>query len=125
MITLGGITLPEDMLITNLYAASKIDCTTRKTLGGRTVVYEAAAVGNLPIDLESSSDSGWITKSVLDQVVALVVPGATYTLSYEGRSFTVRFRNEDSPALEFTPLIPRPNAEAGDYFYGVIKLATV
>jgi len=57
---------------------------------------------------------------------ALVTPGATYTLSYEGQTMTVRFRSEDHPPVSAAAIIPRPNHADTDYYNNVrIKLMKV
>ena len=54
------------------------------------------------------------------------VPKATYTLTFEGVSYTVRFRNEDYPPVEAEPIIERPNYVTTDLYNNVrIKLMEV
>ena len=118
MITLGGQPLP-DLVIDQMWAIPPVDARVARTLGGMVHVWEGSVSGR-SIDLVGTENSGWIDRAGLDGLFAMAsVPGATYELVYEGNSRTVRFRHEDAPVIEATPIVPRPNAESGDRHYGV------
>jgi hypothetical protein len=74
------------------------------------------------VDLVATEDQGWLTRA---QVQALLtraaMAGWVGVLSYEGVSYRWRFRSEDPPAVDVSPIIPRPNHAAGDYYTGRIK----
>jgi len=124
-ITLGGVDLP-DLLIENEFGFPGVDSRVEFSLGGTPIIWEQEMTGK-PIDLRGTTDTGWITRSVLQSLYALAaVPGATYTLDYEGTIYTVRFRNEDRPVLAAKPAVGRPNQDTTDYYSDVsIKLMEV
>jgi hypothetical protein len=125
MIKLETIELPDNMVWKNHNSNLGLTAVTSRSLNGTLVIYEAE-LGNQNIDLVAEENSGWLTHA---QVLALrnlaKSAGATYTLEYEGDIITVRFRHEDSPVLDITPLITRPNPQDSDYYYGTIKLMEV
>jgi len=125
MIKLETIQLPDNMVWQGRHNNLSIGAVTRRALDGTLVIHEAE-LGNQNIDLVAAQNSGWLTHA---QVLALrnlaKSAGASYTLEYEGDIITVRFRHEDSPVLDVTPLIPRPNPQDSDYYYGTIKLMEV
>jgi len=128
-ISLGGITFENTSLCivwTDQFRTSKIAQTNQRTLGGQLVSYELALVEGIDITLEAQTDTGWLKKSEVEAVQALAeVVIATYTLIFEGETFTVQFRHDEPPAVDFTPIIFRRNSEPGDFYTGTIKLRTV
>lgn len=108
------------------FKISKIAQTNQRTLGGQLVSYELGLDKGIDITLEAQVDTGWLKKSQVVALQALAeVVGATYTLVFETQTFTVQFRHDEAPAVEFTPIIFRRLSDDGDYFTGVIKLRTV
>ena len=124
-ITLDGITLP-DLVIGNEFAETKVRSVVAESLGGKPIIWETSRSMRL-LDLIGGDDFGWIERSVLVSLRARAdVVGATYDLVYESDTYTVRFRNEDTPAIEAEPIIPRPNHAAGDYYNNVrLKLMII
>lgn len=129
MITLGGVEFDGTaacIVWVDEFKTSKIAQTNNRTLGGQLVSYELGLVEGIDITLESQSETGWLTKAQVQAVKALAeVVGATYTLDFEGQVFTVQFRNDEPPAVDYNPIIFRSNSEPGDYYLGTIKLRTV
>lgn len=129
MITLGGVVLDgtaQCIVWTDKFKISKVAQTNQRTLGGQLVSYELGLVEGFDITLEATVETGWLTKKQVDEIVALAdVVAATYTLDFEGDIFTVQFRHDEPPAVEFTPIIFRSNMEPGDYLTGTIKLRSV
>lgn len=124
-ISLGGITLSDDMELFNLHQQQVIAGTGRRTLGGRFVRYATSLTAGIALDLVAADDSGWITLATLEQIVALQAVDEAHQLIYETDTFLVGFRYEDPPVIDFRPLIPRPNLASDDYMIGVIKLVTL
>lgn len=124
MIKLNGIVLSKDMILENLHSSSPVSATVETALDGSDIVFIRNT--SRALDLVATEDSGWITLEQLKQLELLLEynPSIMY-LEYHGRLFTVRFRYEDSPVLDFKPIIPRPNEDLKDFFYGVIKLKEV
>lgn len=125
-IFLGGAELP-DLVNSDELAAPRVAAVVEKSVINTPIVFEGEQSTGQPITLVGGDDTAWITRSRLLAIQAMAdVPGATYTLSYEGVERTVRFRNEDPPAVFAEPLVPRPNASGTDYYRNVtIKLMEV
>ena len=129
MITLGGIEFDgtaQCIVWADEFKTSKVAQTNQRTLGGQLVSYELGLVKGIDITLEAQTDTGWLTKAQVEAVKALSeVVASTYTLVFEEQTFTVQFRHDEPPAVDFTPIIYRRNSEPGDFFTGTIKLRTV
>lgn len=120
-INLPGLVLADDVSHTGIRSD------VAKTLAGGLVIWETQEPSGRVIDLVGGDDYGWLERSVLQSLQALAsVPGATYTLTTLAEVITVRFRNENPPAIEATPIIERPNPAAGDWYNKIsIKLMEV
>lgn len=118
-ITLGGVTL-TDVVIDNEFGISEVESIVEFALDGTPLIWEQPKVSK-EIDLVGGDDFAWMDRTTLLALQALArAIGATYTLSYEGATKTVRFRNEAPPVIEATPVIARPNQAAGDWYGGII-----
>lgn len=123
-IDLGGIALPDLVLSGDFrFGHSGVQSDLNVSRDGTPIIFEQAA-GYKTADLLGASDAGWITHGVLLSLSDLAaVPNTTYTLVYEGFTYSVRFRNWDQPVIEANPLVPRPNPDNGDWYNNVqIKL---
>lgn len=126
MITLGGVTLDDNMEFLERYKSQGLAMSVRRTLGGKPILYLGQLTSGFPITLESTESSGWMTKAVIVQLIALAdVVGAVYELVHNGVSRQVVFDASDGPAVDMRPLIARTADADGDYFVGQIKLLTV
>ena len=114
--SLAGIALPDDIQWTDEFTAWKVGQIIRPTLTGALVVQEAAMQAGRPITLQGFDDGGsrYVAPITLSQLNALraleeTAGGANMTLTLLGtgdttRSFTVRFRRTDGPAIEARPI---------------------
>jgi hypothetical protein len=104
MITLGGISLSNDIYLEPAHGWTGVTASVERSLGGNLIIWESEVEGGESFDLVCLENMGWIP--------------------YWTETFTVRFRNEDSPVLEMTPIIPRKELtdDSYSYFYGKIKL---
>lgn len=119
-ITLDTIALP-DLIIEDEFASPPVAAVVEQSIINTPVVFEAERASGRPLTLVGGDDWGWIGRSTLAAVYALAsVPGATYPLIFEGTAYTVRFRNEEPPAISAAPVAPRPNAASTDYYRNVI-----
>ena len=125
MISLAGITLPDDMVIENLFSWQPLSGSVKRTMGGRVCIYHSVLSEGRPINLVATRESGWIRRSTYDQLYQLTLSPQVMALVYDARSYSVVFRFGDEPVLDFNLLIPRPNDEATDYLIGTIKLLEV
>jgi hypothetical protein len=124
-ISIDAVSLP-DLVIEGEFDFTGVRAEVALSLGGTPIVWEDSVQGK-PIDLVGGNDTGWIDRSTLVSLLALAaVAGATYTLTYESDTYNVRFRHEEAPAIEATPIIPRPNPDGTDWYNNVrIKLMEV
>jgi hypothetical protein len=124
-ITLNGTTLP-DLVIEDEFSTPAVIGRTTPTAGGGANIQEMAIISGQPLDLVGGDDFGWIDRSVLVTLYALLVPNATYALVYESTTYTVRFRTEEEDPIQATPIVPRPNHDTTDKYNNVrLKLMRV
>jgi len=104
-ITLGSITLPEDIEWVDEYKWSPTVETNTYTLTGSLVIETATRQAGRPITL-SSGDSTWILRSGLKSLKTLAdTAGSTMTLTLnDARTFHVAFRHVDAPAIDAKPI---------------------
>lgn len=135
--SLAGIELPYDIQWVDEHTAWKVGQIIRPTLTGALVVQESAMQAGRSITLRGFDDGGMryvapITLATLDALraleevpggasMALVLPAAGDTT----RTFTVRFRRTDGPAIEAAPLKYQVPANAGDWFLATLRLIQV
>jgi hypothetical protein len=133
-ITLGGVTLPGDLLWSDEFTAWKVGQNIKTSLTGARIVQESAVQAGRPITLESLREGNQFVGITLDVLRALQaleeVPGATYTLVVPAhnsgtRSFTVAFNRESGQAIEATPIRFAAPAIDADYFAVTLRLMTV
>lgn len=124
-ITLGGVALP-DLIIEKETSWSGIRSVVELALDGTPVIWEGEVAGK-PIDLVGRSDTAWIARQVLFQIVDLAkVLNAEYVLDYEGEIINVRFRHEEGNVISAMPVVERPNPSNNDWYSDVyIKLMEV
>jgi hypothetical protein len=124
-ISLGGVTLSDDLIIEDDLGDPQIDAVVDTSDWGTPIVYEKERSFRA-LDLIGDSDRAWMSRSTLVSLKALVTVGAEYELSCEGDTYTVRFRTEELPVIEATPIIKRPNMDASDWYNNIrIKLMEV
>jgi hypothetical protein len=135
--SLAGIELPYDIQWADEFTAWKVGQTVRVTLTGALVVQESALQAGRPITLRGFDDGGMryvapIPLSTLNALRALeeTAGGANLTLVLPAagdttRTFTVRFRRTDGPAIEATPIKYIVPAESADYFLATLRLIQV
>ena len=135
--SLAGVELPDDIQWPDEYTAWKVGQIIRPTLTGALVVQEAAMQAGRPITLQGFDDGGSryvapVTLATLNALraleeaagaasMALVLPAAGDST----RSFTVRWRRTDGPAIEARPIKYQIPAEAGDWFLATLRLIQV
>ena len=121
-IELTGLVISDDISHTGIRSD------VAKTLSGGTVVWEIAEPTGRSIDMTGDAESCWLTRQTMQSLQAMAsVPGAVYVLTLQsGEILSVRFRNEDPPAVSGTPIVARPNQATGDYYNNImIKLMEV
>ena len=126
MIQLGPTVLNPNLLWVDRDSYSGVAQQRVRTLGGSQVVWNQSSSGGRPITLVAIADQGWFSKDQMQSMNALAqVAGAVYTLTIGADTFSVIFRHDEAPAIEFEPFISRVTPLDGDYFTGTIKLTTL
>lgn len=122
-ITLGGVTLPDDLQWTDEYAWSPVARAAEHSLTGALIVEEAARLAGRPITL--SGEWAWIGIATLANLRALAAtPGWTGTLVLaDTRSFEVAFRDDGVTAEAV--LFEAPSGAVGDQWRVTLALQTV
>lgn len=110
------ITLPDSMEWVDEYDWTDVKQDIQPTVGGSLVVSESVVSAGRPITLVSG-DNVWITKDVIDALLALVnTVDKTYTLTLpDARTFTVMV-NRGSLPLVAKPIFRRIT-QANDAYY--------
>lgn len=114
------IVIPDTLSLEEAYGNPLVVSNVDLTIAGTPIIHEQSILGRA-MTLVGEDERGWIQFSVLQSLVTLAsVPNAQYTLLFEGTSFNVRFRHEDSPVITAEAIVPRPNHVATDEFNNVI-----
>lgn len=126
MTTLGAIELPG-LIWADEFDWSGVVSEAAPAINGTFIVQEAALSGGRPITLQGDASRGWLPRSTLLALRALAaVPEASYTLTYGGTPYTVRWRHEDAPVIVATPVIDYETADGGDDYHSItLKFITV
>lgn len=122
-ITLGGVTLPDDLQWTDEYAWSPVARTSAYSLTGALLIEEATKQAGRSITL--GGDHAWLHLATLTALRALAATaGWTGTLVLaDARSFAVAFRDDGITA---EPVIfEAPSGAAEDQWRVTISLQTV
>ena len=117
----GALIIEDELSFTGIKAASEM------SLGGIPIIWEDEVQGRL-IDLVGGElDGDQISKKDLESLQDLAgIADATYTLRFNDTSYTVRFRNEDIPAITAKPIVPRAKKGQYEYYNSIrIKLMVV
>ena len=124
-IEIDSIELP-DLVMEGQFGWSGVRASVDRSPSGAPIVWEGETAGR-PIDLVGTVEAAWISRATLKSLRDLAgVPGATYTLTFGSETFMVRFRHEDAPVIEATPVMPTPETEDEDRYNQVrIKLMEI
>lgn len=130
ILRLGGVDLNPSMVWTDRFHSHQVAQTVNRTVGGRAVVFSTPLKAGQKITLEATAESGWLsyeTVQVLKDMASRVGGIFQFEIGSLGKleAFSVMFRHNEPPAIEFEPLVHRAAHEASDYFKGKIKLLTI
>lgn len=122
-ITLGGVTLPDDLQWIDEFAWSPVVRVSEYSLTGALLLEEATRLAGRPITL--GGDHAWLHVSTLAALRALAAtPGWTGTLTLaDARTFAVAFRGEGVTAVPV--VFQAPSGAAEDQWRVTINLQTV
>lgn len=132
-ITLGGITLPEDLQWIDEYAdgSDLVGQLTEVSVTGALVIQASAQQAGRKMTLqgrlEGSAGFAAVTKAVIDSLRTLAAtPAAVYSITLaDGRTFDVIFRRSDGPAIEAPPLKHIAPTQSDDWYFPTIRLLMV
>ena len=125
-IIFNALSLPDGLKWEDEFSSAKVVQTVKRTLAGSPVVFYGQRLAGIPITLSSSADEGWATRNVVQSLASMAdVPGAVYTLSLRGVSYSVVFRHDMPPAFKADPVINVSDPQSGDYYMVKINLMTV
>jgi hypothetical protein len=124
-LTLNGIVLDAGLLWADEFEWSPVVQKTQRALDGTLVVSEAALKKGRPITLTGGADHGWVPRSALEQLYALLgsVPPLVLQLA-DGRSFDVRWRHAEKP-IDARALRELALPSPSDPYVVTLKLITV
>jgi hypothetical protein len=96
-------------------------------IDGTEIVLTHTRGPHFPITLESIRETGWLKGSTVDALRILSkVVGAYYTLMLNGRSYTIRFRNEQlGGAIQMETLTIHSDPDDNTWWVGTIYLMCV
>ena len=124
--SIGSVTLDNDMIWSDEYAFNPVLASARRTIGGGIYVQEfAAQIAGRAITLEATATQGWQLKTTVDSLHTLAAaPGATYALTIDSLSITVRFANEtDNGPIQMQPVTTLTGTVPDTIYYiGTIHL---
>jgi hypothetical protein len=124
MITLGDLALPGHLVWDGEFNQHQGAASVEMTLTGDEVTFRQSMNKGRSIDLVATTPH--LTRAMVEALNVMAANAtATYALIYGDRTFMVRFRYEDTPALNVTPAPPRPEYEGTDRYSGTIKLKEV
>ena len=125
-ITLAGVTLDSDLILDPpLYSLQKIEAESSYTRGGRLIRWTRTRK-DVAFDLIGGDDFGWLTKAMLSSLFTASETITTKTLAFHSTNYTVWFRYEDAPIIEYDPVkILRGSDEATTDLVKNVKIKLV
>lgn len=125
---IGSITLDNDLVWTDEFQFTEGVGMAERTIYGNMIVQTRQIYGGRPLTLVGTQTNGWQSRDIVIALQALIKadPAASHIVELpDGRTFTAIFRNEEAPAIEFTP-ITLATAPTGDFwYYGSLKMRII
>jgi len=80
-----------------------------------------------PITLKPENEfSAWMVRDDLDQLNAWgAIPDAEFTLTLRGVARAVKFRHQEKPAIDATPVVQYSDTQPEDYYLVTLKFMEV
>ena len=108
MKTLGGITLPRGLQLTQAGHSLGAGSVARLDLSGRPVIFAAPSLSR--VTLTATDDMGWLTTAQVEALIALSTSASETTLSWTddtlSKQWKVAFDHERGPAVAMTEIVP-------------------
>jgi hypothetical protein len=128
MITLSAdattVTLPPD-LVWEDESWSPVVGSAERSLTGAQIIQLGVALHGRPITLTPPERGGWMARALLHPLITWRdTPGLTMTLVLRGQTWLVRWRHQDAPPLEWSPLRHRITPADTDFVLPTMRLET-
>jgi len=91
MITIGGVTLTSDVVVSGLSSSGSTDTSLAYSIGGEAFVVSTSKVTVPLVSFNSEENFGWQTRSVVDSLIALEAAGDEVAVNVNGDNFTAVF----------------------------------
>jgi hypothetical protein len=125
-LTLGAVTLPDDLIWTDEFDWSPIQQSKAYTLTGALVIETGKMLAGRPITLAGGNDHGWASRATVKALYALLDTDSTMTLTlHDARTFSVKFNHEGQQPVQAKPIIDYNNLADTDHYSLVLKLIAV
>lgn len=132
-ITLGGVTLPEDLQWIDEYAdgSDLVGQVAEPSITGALMIQASAQQAGRKMTLQGRLEGqvgfAAVPRSVIDSLRTLAAtPAAVYSITIaDGRAFSVIFRRSDGPAIEATPIKHIAPVQSDDWYFPTIRLLMV
>ncbi|MBF0424334.1 MAG: hypothetical protein HQL66_00735 [Magnetococcales bacterium] len=127
---LGDLILPDAIQWSDEHAWAPVTQEGVRTLGGSVAYWSTPLTGGRPITLEAHREVVWLTRAMVDALQAIAaLPDAVFMLIWWDKSFQVRFRHQEPPAIDLRPCVPHndrtPVPTWNDRYSGTVKLIEV
>lgn len=126
-ITLGGISLPEQLVFVDEFSHDPVAQYRERNLGGGLDIEETQLLSGQPITLQGGPNTAFTPRTLAQQIKTLAAtPNQQHTLTLnDGSTHQVVFRRGGQPAVEATPIYPFSDPEDDDPYWLVIRLLKV
>lgn len=127
MITLEGISLPDDMEWIDETDWTPVEQSTEYSLTGALVIEAATKQAGRPITLASYDGDVWVSRAtVLALQTLAAVAGQELLLTLWGdATYTVMFRHGDGPPVEAAPIFPVSPPADEDWYTLTLRLMEI
>jgi hypothetical protein len=116
-ITLGTITLPEDLWWADETEWTPVEQDQGWSITGAVLLDVSTKLAGRPITLVGDDSTAWASRqTVLDLMAQAALPGQQLTLTFHDRSFQVVFRHSDGKPIEAEAVVRITPPAATDYY---------
>ena len=125
-ITLGTITLPDDLEWTDEFDWTPVEDAIDTALSGSLIIHTGTKAKGRPITLEGNSEHAWLSRQTMLEIKALAdSPSSELVLDYHGRAFNVRFRYAEKPYSSKPVVFWSGVPDLADWYNVVIRLMEI
>lgn len=125
-ITLGAISLPDDLIWSDEFDFDIVKQTQTRSLTGSLILQESSKIAGRPITLRGDDTYAWIDRLTLKALRTLSQSADTdHTLNLHGDIFTVRFNRESGSPILAKQLFDCTDPVDEHYYTLELKLITV